>query len=108
MNLKEGSWGFLVETMLIRKSRIPSIRIALCDNLELPGTTAILEKRALLRVNFDHFYYILDFFSSFLRVPGRDYAHSKEYNSLYQNRLMGQPGITWNERNSRKKDASWW
>ena len=58
MNLKGASWGLLVETMRIRKSLIHSIRIALCDNLELPGTRVILEKRALIRVNFDHFYYI--------------------------------------------------
>ena len=98
MNLKEASWGFLVDTMLIRKSIIHSIRIALCENLESPGTTAILEKRVLIRVNFDHFYYIGDFLSSFLRVPGRDYAHSKESDSVYLNRLMRQPGITWNEK----------
>ena len=37
---------------------------------------------------------------------GRDYAHSKELDSLYQNRLMRQVGIGWNESNSRKKNAS--
>ena len=92
--------------MLIRKSLIHSIRIALCDKLELVGTRAILEKRTLVSDNFDHLYYFLEFFSSFFGVPGQDYAHSKELDSHYQNRLMRQPGITWNESNSRKKDAS--
>ena len=94
MNLKGGCQGLSVETMLIRKSLIHSIRIALCDKSELVGTRAILEKRTLLSGNFDHFYYFLDFFSSFLRVPDRDYAYSNEHDSLYQNRLMRQPRIT--------------
>ena len=47
-----GSWGLLLETILIRKSLIHSIRIVLCDKLELHGTRANLEKRTLLRGNF--------------------------------------------------------
>ena len=62
MNLKGGCQRLSVETMLIRKSLIHSIRIALWDKLELVGTRAILEKRTLLSGNFDHSYYFLDFF----------------------------------------------
>ena len=106
MNLKGASWGLLVETMRIRKTLIHSIRIALCDNLELPGTRVILEQRRLLRGNFSVFNYFFDFLASFLGPPSRDYAHLKELDSLYKNCLMRQPGITWSERNSRKKEAS--
>ena len=49
---ERGCRGLLVETMLIRKYLIDSIRNVLWDIPELPGTRAILEKRALLRGNF--------------------------------------------------------
>ena len=106
MNLKGASWDLLVETMLIRKSLIHSIRIALCDNLESPGTRVILEQSRLLRGNFNVFNYFLDFCSSFIGPPGRDYAYSKELDSLFQNRLMQQSRISWSGSNSRKKEAS--
>ena len=102
MNLKGGCQGLSVETMLIRKSLIHSIRIALCDNLEFPGTRKILEKRTLLRGNYDNFYCFFVFLSCYLGAPSRDYAHSKEHNSLYQNRLLRPSGIIWNESNSRR------
>ena len=107
MNLKGGCCGLSVETMLIRKSLIYSIRIALCDNVEFPGTREILEKRTLLRGNFDDFYCVFVFLSSFQGAPGRDYTHSKEHSSLYQNRLLRPSGISWNESNSRKNIGSW-
>jgi hypothetical protein len=49
---------------------------------------AILEKGTLLSDNFDHFYYFLEFFSSFLGIPGQDYAQAEELDSLYQKSLL--------------------
>ena len=101
MNLKGGSWGLLVETMLNRKSLIYSNRIAFGDKSELVGTRAILEERTLLRGNFDHFYYFLDFFLVFWRLLvetkliRKSTTHSIK---IYQNHLERDLGRSWTNR----------